>query len=129
MTLPITTILTSLLAIWLLVLSKKIIDQRGVAKTPLGDGGDDMLLRRIRAQANLVEYAPFMIALVALAESQGANSWIVGILAAVFLLGRIAHGYALSFTAHNPKGRFYGTAATWTCIALMALHNLAMFLF
>lgn len=127
MTLPITTLLTSFLALWLLVLSANVIRYRGVSKVSLGDGGDEPLTRRIRAQANLTEYAPVIIAMVGLAEYQGGNTYVVGLFALLFALARLTHGYALSFSAHSPKGRLFGTAGTFVILALLALHNLLLF--
>jgi len=129
MLLPITTIFTSAIAIWLLTLSWNVIRQRNTAKVPLSDGGDDLLLRRIRAQANLTEYAPIMILMVALAEYQDGNLYFVALVAAVFFIARLMHGYALSFSSHSPKGRFYGAAFTFLAIGVLALHNLLIFLF
>ncbi len=103
--------------------------QRGAAKVSLGDGDDDVLQRRRSALNNFVEYAPFMIFLVVLAELQGAHHTVVGLAAAVFFVGRLAHGYALSFTLHSPKLRPAGIILTLFAMVAMIGNNLAMFLF
>lgn len=126
MSLPITTVLASCLAIWLVILSTRVVRQRGTASVSLADGGDETLLRRIRAQANLTEYAPMMIILIALAELQGGNSYVIGFFAALFLAARLSHGFALSFSAHNPRGRVFGAAGSFAAIGVMALYDLLL---
>ncbi|MDE1130861.1 MAG: MAPEG family protein [Ascidiaceihabitans sp.] len=124
--LPITTLLSSALAVWLLVLSWAVIKGRRSLNLSLGDGGDDMMQRRVRAQGNLVEYAPIFVIMIALAELQGGNAIIVSILAAAFLAGRLAHGYAFAFTEKNMKLRKLGMIATLCGIAATAVFNLVL---
>ncbi|MEM7462593.1 MAG: MAPEG family protein [Pseudomonadota bacterium] len=124
MSLPVTTILASCLALWLVILSIRVVRQRGAASVSLADGGDETLLRRIRAQANLTEYAPMMVILVGLAELQGGNFYIIGGFAALFLAARLSHGFALSFSKHNPAARIFGAAGSFTSLGFMALYDL-----
>ena len=76
-----------------------------------------MMQRRVRAQGNLVEYAPIFVIMIALAKLQGGNTIIVSILAAAFLAGRLAHRYAFAFTKKNMKLRKLGMIATLCGIA------------
>ncbi|MEL6466036.1 MAG: MAPEG family protein [Pseudomonadota bacterium] len=110
--LPITTLLASSLLAWLLVLSWRVIRFRQSSGASLGDGGDNALQRRIRAQANLTEYAPLFVALIALLELQGGNVVVLALLSVAFLFGRLAHGYALAFTDKNVIGRVGGMGLT-----------------
>jgi len=126
MELVITTVLASGVSIWLLVLSWVVIRQRRVASKSLGDDGDVSLLRKIRAQANLAEYAPLFVVMIGLAEYQSDGSLIVGTIAIVFMLGRLAHGYALAFTANNPIGRYVGVALTLLAFGAVILHNIVL---
>ena len=126
MSLPVTTVLASCLAIWLIILSIRVVRQRGSASVSLADGGDETLLRRIRAQANLTEYAPMMIILVGLAELQDGNFYLIGFCAALFLAARLSHGYALSFSAHNPLGRVFGAGGSFAAIGIMAIYDLLL---
>jgi uncharacterized membrane protein YecN with MAPEG domain len=67
-----------------------------------GDGGNPMMLARMRAHANFVEYAPFFLILTGLIEyARGAQTWLwlVGI---VFLIGRISHAFGMDRPAPNP---------------------------
>jgi uncharacterized membrane protein YecN with MAPEG domain len=64
-------------------------------KVSVGDGGREPLLRRMRAQANFIENAPFFLILLAGLEVSGANRIALGTIAAVFILARIAHGVGM----------------------------------
>lgn len=128
MTLPITTILASLLAILLFRLSVQVIKLRRSNKVSLGDGGHDDLQRAIRGQANCAEYAPIAILLVLVAELQSAQAWVtlpLAVLAAAFLLGRMLHGYAFAATAGNITLRVRGMQLTLFSLVLLALLNIA----
>lgn len=120
---PVTTLAAAILGLWLLTLSVRVIRGRQSAKVSMGDGGDRSLGRRIRAQANLSEYAPTGLILMFLAEAQGAPVWLVGIFAAIFVVGRLGHGYAMGFTDKWALGRVGGTMATLTGLGLLALLN------
>jgi len=64
-------------------------------RVSVGDGGQEPLLRRMRAQANFIENAPFFLILLAGLELSGANRIALGIIAAVFILARVAHGVGM----------------------------------
>lgn len=127
--LPITTFAASVLTLWLVVLSARVIQRRMASTTSLGDGGDPVLERRIRAHGNLAENAPLFLILLALAEIQGAAFWVCAGLAAVFLAGRLSHGYALAFTKKNMRARFYGMVLTFTGLVGAAINGLLLALF
>lgn len=124
---PVTTLSASVLFVLLVVLSARVIGTRRHGKVSLGDGGDERLLRRIRGQANLSEYAPAGLILMFLAESQGAWTWLVLATAIVFVTGRLLHGIAFGFSDNWTFGRFFGMLLTFTGIMVFALTNLAMF--
>lgn len=56
-----------------------------------GDGGDEVLNRRIRAHGNFLEYVPLGLLLIALVEASGAAAPLVHALGASFLLFRLMH--------------------------------------
>lgn len=120
---PITTLSAVILGLWLVVLSVRVIRGRRDNKVSLGDGGNDLLNRRIRAQGNLSEYAPISLVLIFLAESQGGPAWLVALLAAIFVTGRLLHGYALSFTENWGFGRLGGMMMTFSALFLLATVN------
>jgi uncharacterized membrane protein YecN with MAPEG domain len=126
LSIPITTMLTSGLGLWLLVLTVKVVKARGVSGQSLGDGGDMPLTRTIRAQANLTEFAPLFVILILIGELQNGNSYILGALAATFMIARLAHGYALAFSENNAPARASGFVLTVIPIAIGAIYNLVL---
>ena len=61
----------------------------------LGDGGDDVLLKRIRAHGNFVENVPIGLILIFLNEISGLASTYVMALAVIFLLARVLHYFTI----------------------------------
>ena len=126
LSIPITTMLTSGLDLLLLVLTVEVVKARGVSGQSLGDGGDMPLTRSIRAQANLTRFAPLFIILVFVGELQNGNTYILGALAATFMIARLAHGYALAFSEDNAPARAGGFILTVVPIAVGAIYNLVL---
>lgn len=113
-----TALYAGLLAIWFLVLSYRVVQQRGHGVS-LGDGGDPVLLRRIRGHGNFAEYVPLILLLLALLEQGGRlPAWGIHALGASLVLARVLHGVALSFTEKWKFGRFYGTLLTFILLAV-----------
>ena len=109
----ITLFYAGLLTLWFLVLSIRVIRQRTQAKINLGDGGNETMLRRIRAHANFAEYVPLALVMMAMLETGGLQKWAVHAMGATLLVGRLLHGIAFSFTQKWFIGRFVGTLATF----------------
>lgn len=123
LTLPVTLTIAAgatLVNLWLMIRCGRARGKSGVF---IGDGGDEFLIRRMRAQANFVESAPFILILIATLEATGHSAnwlWGVGI---VYIVGRLAHGLGMdggSFKA----GRMIGTATTM--LALLGLAGWAL---
>jgi len=76
-------------------LGSRIAAFRQKFKVGVGDGGHEPLLRRMRAQANFIEHAPFFLILLGALELDGANRLGLAIVAAIFLVARIAHGVGM----------------------------------
>ena len=93
-------------------LSMRCGQVRTKAKIGIGDGGNELLMRRMRAQGNFIEQVPLTLALYALVEATTkAPSWLV-YLGALFLLGRVAHAFGMDsadgFKAGRPIGMVTG---------------------
>jgi uncharacterized membrane protein YecN with MAPEG domain len=82
----------ALLNFWL---GSRIARFRVDYKVSVGDGGHEPLLRRMRAQANFIEHAPFFLILLAGLELSGAYEPVLALIAAIFVLARIAHGFGM----------------------------------
>lgn len=109
----------------LLVLSLRVVMVRGKARISLGDGGDAMLLGRIRAHANFAEYVPIILILMGLIENHtGPGVWI-GVVGVALVICRIAHAYGMGAPAPNP-GRVVGTLGTFTLLAVTSIWALVI---
>ena len=64
-------------------------------KIGIGTGGNDLLERRMRAQLNFIEQTPLTLLGVALIELAGKGGMWLAPLGAIFLLGRVAHGFGM----------------------------------
>jgi len=111
----ITPIYAGALALLYLVLSYRVVQLRGQGIS-LGDGGDPLLLRRIRGHGNFAEYVPFILLMIALLELGGRPAWLLHALGASLLVARALHGWALSFSEHFRFGRFWGTVLTFVLL-------------
>jgi uncharacterized membrane protein YecN with MAPEG domain len=124
MNLPITTLYAGLLGLLLLALSMAVSRHRMRARVSLGTGNDPQLERAVRAHGNFVEYVPFALILLALAEAQAAPGWLVHALGAALLLGRLLHVWGMSRPDGLGQGRRFGIALTWLMILAASLTDL-----
>jgi hypothetical protein len=121
MILPITLTIAGAAAILHIWLSLRISRLRRPLKVDLGDGGHEMLLRRIRAHANFTENVPLFLILLALVElATGGSLWLWGA-AILFVLARIAHAFGMDRRGANPL-RVTGIAVTWLVLLGLGLH-------
>lgn len=111
---PITSLYAGVLAILFLALSARVVAVRG--RVSLGDGGDPVVLRRMRGHANFAEYVPLILLMMALLEFQHVAAWQLHALGATLVVARLLHGIALSFTEKWRFGRFFGTVLTFTLL-------------
>jgi len=110
----------ALINIWLAIRVGRV---RTSEKVSVGDGGNEMVVRRMRAHANFVEYTPFFLILLALVElAWGSNVWLWGA-AIIFILGRIAHGFGMDGIG---KLRMVGMMST--LLILLGLSIYALFI-
>lgn len=129
MTLTATPLYAGLIALLFVYLSFRVINIRLSERISLGDGGNTELSYRIRTQANLAEYAPIALILLALAELQGAPVWVVHILGVMLLIGRLLHVRGLVNHPKNLKLRTYGMMTTFAMITFTAIANIGHALF
>lgn len=120
----ITLFYASLLALWLVVLSWRVIAYRRKHLVELGTSGDRELAFRVRAHGNLTEHAPIALILLGLIEMQSASLWLVHALGLMLLAGRLLHGWSFSFANGRMSGRATGVVLTFTMIGISALIGL-----
>ena len=106
--LPITLTAAGCAALINLWLGIRIGQMRTKEKISIGDGGNDNLIRRMRAQANFIEYTPIVLVLLGLVESASGTSHWLWAVAILYLVGRILHPLGMDADGFG-KGRMIGT--------------------
>ncbi len=110
----------ALLNLWLSVRVGRV---RTKEKVFVGDGGNDLLTRRMRAHSNFVENTAFVLILLALVElGLGSSMWLWGV-GALYLLGRIFHALGMDGMMW---GRMVGTVITMLTQLGLAIGALAI---
>ncbi len=98
----ITLLYSCLLAIFLIILSMRVIHLRGSPFTGFlrkkGEAvSQETLNRAVRGHGNLIEYAPLFLILMLVAELNHLSSAWLHFAGAAFLVGRFMHGILFSF--------------------------------
>lgn len=101
---PLTTslIIAVALAVINLWLSIRTGQARQLAKVSVGDGGDPLLIARMRAHANFIEYVPIALILMALIESGGGSPRILWLIGIALVIGRLLHPFGMERPSPNP---------------------------
>ncbi len=123
MLLPITLTAVGLAAIINIWLSIRVGQVRTREKVSIGDGGNDAVVRRMRAHSNYIENTPFVLALIAaieLAMGAGNPAWLFWVMIAYFV-GRVLHALGMDGMS---AGRMIGTIATM--LTLLGLGGYAL---
>lgn len=121
MKLEITLVIAAAAALINIWLAMRVGRVRTSEKVSVGDGGNELVIRRMRAHANFTEYTPFFLILLALVElAWGSNIWLWGA-AILFILGRIAHGFGMDGIG---KLRMFGTLSTLLILLGLAIYAL-----
>jgi uncharacterized protein len=122
--LPITLTIAAgaaLVNVWLMIRCGQIRTRESIS---IGDGGSEALIRRMRAHANFVESAPFVLVLIAAIEATaGTSNWLWGI-GIAYIIGRLAHGLGMDGGALG-SGRLVGTLITM--LSLLGLAGYALY--
>lgn len=122
----ITPIYAGLVTLLFVALSFRVIGFRRSARVPLGDGGNAILTRCLRAHGNFAEYAPLAIVLMALAEFQGQPTWILHGLGIALLAGRLVHAFGVSREPEDFRLRVFGMILTISVLITGALLNIGL---
>ncbi|OED39656.1 hypothetical protein AB833_14775 [Chromatiales bacterium (ex Bugula neritina AB1)] len=119
----ITALSTSILCLLHIFLSFRVVNFRRKHKISVGDGGNQELLRAIRTQANLTEYAPLAMILLGCLELNGAPWFLCLLLAGAFVAGRILHPVGLK-EDDALSVRVLAMQLTFVSIIAMAVFNI-----
>jgi uncharacterized protein len=127
MILPITLVAAGLAAVINVWLSIRVGQVRTREKVSVGDGGNDAVIRRMRAHSNYIENAPFVVLLIAvveMAKGAGNPSWLWWVMI-IFMVGRVAHGLGMEGGTFE-KGRVVGTIVTMLTLLGLGLYALSI---
>lgn len=105
----------AVLAIWLMARVGRV---RMSEEVFVGDGGNEKVIRRMRAHANFVESAPFVLVLIGAIEISGRGEPWLAYVAGVYFLGRIGHAIGME---GDPYGKFRMVGTLVTMLTLLGL--------
>jgi uncharacterized protein len=122
MILPITLTAAGAAALINLWLAIRVGQVRTREKVMIGDGGNENVIRRMRAHANFTEFTPFILILIGAIElATGTSTWLWAI-SSIFLVGRLLHAFGMD--GFMP-GRMIGTIITM--LSLVGLGGYAIY--
>ena len=102
----------AIFAVMLVVISLRVAMTRGEVQVAIGDGGNKLLLRRMRVQGNFTEYVPMALIMFAFVEMQGWPRWLMHALCLVLLAARLSHAYGIAQEPEDIRFRATGMATT-----------------
>lgn len=111
MLLPTTLCLAAAAAVINIWISMRVGRVRHAVKVSVGDGGDERLVRRMRAHANFIENTPLTLILIAAIDLSDKGAAWLAIVGAVYMLGRVCHALGMDGGSMQAL-RGVGTAVT-----------------
>ena len=125
MTFPATTaFFAGLFALIFLGLSGWVMAGRLQTDTLHGDGGNAMMIKRMRSQANFAEYVPFGLLLIGIYEAGGGSHGVVEALLIILVIARLLHPVGMLAPKNSPQQfacRGGGILATFGVILAAAI--------
>lgn len=122
-----TSLYAALAGAMLIYLGLKVIGVRRRANVSVGDGGDESLLRAMRAQGNFCEYVPLALILMGTLEVNGGPGWMIHVIGIVLMAGRVLHAVGVGPPRGVMKARVWGMYLTGAAICAGIGLNLLTF--
>jgi uncharacterized protein len=122
----VTSIYAAGLSLLYIFLSVRVIETRRSLGIGLADGGNKLLMRRIRVHANFAEYVPLALILMFLAETQLCPKPLLHVIGLLILSGRVVHACGVG---HEPETRYcrsVGMGLTFGSLIIVSLLNLLL---
>lgn len=111
---------TALVAMWL---GMRVGRVRTKEKILHGDAGHPLMVKRMRAQLNFVEYTPFVLALIAAIELSGKGGEWLAYVAGVYMIARVAHPFGME---RDDMNMWRGIGVAVTMLTLLGLAVVAV---
>jgi uncharacterized protein len=121
MNFPITSLYVLPLIPIFLILFIRVSSKRVDLKASMGDAGDVDLHERIRHHGNFVEWVPFVLILMLLAEASGGNSIAIHTAGGFLVLGRVIHPFGLRADRPGDPLRIAGNSLNLLAVAILAV--------
>lgn len=102
---------------WLMI---RVGQKRTSEGISVGNGGNEMVTRRMRAHSNFIESAPLVLILIGAIEMSGQGGNWLAVIGAVYILARVAHAFGMDGGSLS-KGRFVGTIVTLLTLIGLAI--------
>jgi uncharacterized membrane protein YecN with MAPEG domain len=125
MMLPITLTMAgaaALINIWLAARTSRARRAHGVS---IGDGGNEIVARKMRAHSNFVENTPFFLILLGLVELAAGSAFWLWIASILFILGRILHAFGMDRPSPS-RPRMIGMMLTALVLLVLAVYAIAL---
>jgi len=123
----VTSLYAGLIALLLVVLALRVSLNRRRAAVGIGDGGDAVLARAVRAHANAVEWALPVLLLLLVTELVRAPVGMLHVAGIALVAARVLHAIGLSSSAGYSRGRFLGILLNWLVLVVLALYDIVAF--
>jgi uncharacterized membrane protein YecN with MAPEG domain len=120
----ITSFYAALFGLLFVALSVRTLRLRGKLRIPVGDAGNQQMLRGIRVHANFAEYVPLALLLIYFTEIQGASARFIQIVCLCLLAGRLSHAYGVSQMKEKLYFRIFGMTLTLGVIIVVSIRLL-----
>lgn len=117
----VTTLYAGILGLLYIALSFYVIKGRFKHEIALGDDGNQDMIKRVRIHANFIEYVPFALLLIILAEFEGTSEYLIHGLCIALLVARLGHAYGVITKDGTSIGRAGGTITTFLVIIIAAV--------
>ncbi len=108
----------ALINMWLGIRCGKV---RQTNKINHGDGGNPMLMQRMRAHSNFIENTPLALILLGLIEMSGKGGTWLAVIGAIFMLGRVAHGLGMDVSEGSSPLRMFGALSAMLTLLILAV--------
>jgi len=122
MIVPVSAVFAAILGLLLIFLSLLVSRHRLKLKQGMGVSEDIDFQATVRAHANLVEYAPMGLIMLAVAELNGVPGALIYWTGMGFVVGRLLHAFGMINGRGGPHiARMAGILLTWLAIVVLSL--------
>jgi uncharacterized protein len=121
MALKITTLYALPLCLIWFVLWMGISSARSNLNCSMGDASNPLLLQKIRRHGNFIEWVPFVLVLMILAEAQGTGPIWLHAAGLLLVIGRLAHPFGLAIDNAAHPLRYVGNGSNMVALLILLI--------